>query len=218
MNQIKWKVCGLRDNISDVLALAPDYAGFVFYQKSPRYVGDDFAMPKMANQNTSKVGVFVNETIDFIYNKISKYQLDFTQLHGSESPEFCEELRKMGVKIIKAFQVDKAFDFELLKKYDLVADYFLFDTKTKQYGGSGKSFDWSVLKNYAMKKKYFLSGGISIDNIGDLQKLDLTKIHAIDVNSKFESSPGSKKIPMLQKLKEQLQELNRVCGQTLNKE
>lgn len=207
---IKWKVCGLRDNISDVVALKPSYVGFIFYKKSPRYVGDDFVMPEILDRSINKVGVFVNESLDVVLTNAQKHCLDYVQLHGDETPEYCMEISKSNVGIIKAFQVDNTFDFDRLQSYDKV-DFFLFDTTTIKYGGSGKSFDWKILKSYLMEKKYFLSGGISLDNIGDLQGLNLTKIHAFDVNSKFESSPGLKKIPMLRNLKERLRELNRVC-------
>lgn len=207
MNRIKWKVCGLRDNITDVVALQPEYIGFIFYAKSPRYVGNHFVLPQIANSKVKKVGVFVNESMDVVYNTLHNYQLDYAQLHGNESPKYCEKLKGKGVKIIKAFQVDETFDFGNLKEYKSVTDYFLFDTKTKQYGGSGKSFDWQILKKYSMEKKYFLSGGIAINNIEFLRGLELSNLHALDVNSKFEISPGLKNVSMLEELKEKMIEL-----------
>ncbi|MCK5701744.1 MAG: phosphoribosylanthranilate isomerase [Cyclobacteriaceae bacterium] len=201
---MKWKVCGLRDNISEVVALQPDFVGFIFYKKSPRYVGEKFVLPEIANSTIKKVGVFVNETMDIVYSTISKYKLDYAQLHGNESPEYCEKLRSKRVKIIKAFQIDEAFDFGGLKAYESVTDYFLFDTKTKQYGGSGKSFDWKVLKKCPMANKYFLSGGISLSSLDALGALDLSKVVALDVNSKFEISPGLKNIALLEDLKNKM--------------
>lgn len=207
MSQLKWKVCGLRDNIEDVVALQPDYLGFIFYSKSPRYVGKGFLMPEIGVKSIQKVGVFVNEAIDFVLKTMQKYRLDFAQIHGHESPDYCNGLKQKGIKVIKAFQIDALFDFELLKEYDS-ADYFLFDTKTSQYGGSGKAFDWSVLKKYSMEKEYFLSGGIGLDNLSELKKLDLSKIHALDVNSKFEIRPGFKDVEMLRKLRDKFQNTN----------
>lgn len=208
MNQLKWKVCGLRDNIAEVVALQPDYIGFIFYKKSPRYVGENFVLPEIANSTIKKVGVFVNEAFNVVYNTIRKYKLDYAQLHGYETPEYCKKLKSKGIKIIKAFQVDDNFDFSQLSEYQSVTDYFLFDTKAKQYGGSGKSFDWQVLKKYSMpvskrgmENKYFLSGGISLGNLDAMEKLDINKIHALDVNSKFEISPGLKNIALLEELK-----------------
>ncbi len=206
MHQIKWKVCGLRDNIVEVVSLQPDFIGFIFYKKSSRFVGENFKMPVIESPDIDKVGVFVNESIDFVYNTKIKYQLDYVQLHGNESPEYCEKIMKKDVKIIKAFHVDESFDFNQLKAYDSVTDFFLFDTKTAQYGGSGVSFDWRILENYSMEKKYFLSGGLGLENLDDLTDVDLSKIHAFDVNSKFEISPGLKNIAMLEKLKEKIME------------
>ena len=209
MDQIKWKVCGLRDNISEVVALQPDFVGFIFYKKSRRYVGEKFVLPEIANSTIKKVGVFVNETMDFVYKTMLIYQLDFAQLHGNESSEYCQRLRSKGVKIIKAFQIDEAFDFGGLKAYESVTDYFLFDTKTKEYGGSGKSFDWKVLKKCPLENKYLLSGGISLSSLDSLSDLDLSKVIALDVNSKFEISPGLKNIALLEELKEKIAGFNK---------
>jgi phosphoribosylanthranilate isomerase len=209
MSRIKWKVCGLRDNIVDVVALQPDYVGFIFYRKSPRFVGEDFNMPIIDDARIKKVGVFVNEPLDFVWETMLKFELDYAQLHGDESPEYCEILKDKGSKIIKAFQVDEAFDFDGVKEYEKVTDYFLFDTKTKHFGGSGETFDWQILKKYAMEKKYFLSGGLNLDNVDSLNEIDLTKIHALDVNSKFEIRPGLKEVSMLEKLKTKMLGLNK---------
>ncbi len=208
MTGIKWKVCGLRDNILDVAALQPDYVGFIFYQKSPRYVGEYFEMPKIIDPKIKKVGVFVNAPMDFVYNTSKKFDLDYVQLHGSESPEYCEKLKKKQIKIIKAFQIDEAFDFDTLKEYETVIDLFLFDTKTQHYGGSGESFDWRILQRYSLEKEYFLSGGLGLDNIEEIDKLDLNKVHAVDVNSKFEITPGQKNIALLKKLNERIERLS----------
>ena len=202
MTQLKWKVCGLRDNIEEVVGLQPDYIGFIFYSKSPRYVGDAFVIPEVDLNTIKKVGVFVNESVDVVQELVMKYKLDFAQIHGHESMEYCAELQQKGINVIKAFQVDENFDFELLKNYEMAVAYFLFDTKTNQFGGSGKTFDWSVLKKYSLGKEYFLSGGISLGNLEDLKQLDLSKVHALDVNSKFEKEPGMKDIEKLEELKD----------------
>lgn len=199
MRNLRLKVCGLRDNISEVAALRPDYLGVIFYKKSPRFVEDDFEMPDL-DESTKKVGVFVNESLGKIKQLVKQYKLDFVQLHGNESVSYCDQLMSDGTGIIKAFQMDEDFDFEMLKSYDAVVDYFLFDTKTIGYGGSGKSFKWEILKKYSMEKEYFLSGGIGLDNIDDLRKIDLNMVHALDVNSRFEVSPGLKDIELLQEL------------------
>lgn len=199
MRNLRLKVCGLRDNIGEVAALGPNYAGFIFYKKSPRYVGDDFVMLEL-NSEIKKVGVFVNESLEKIHELVLKHELDLVQLHGTESPKLCSELKDRGVGVVKAFPVSDDFDFEILEKYNAVVDFFLFDTKTKDFGGSGKTFNWELLKKYAMEKKYFLSGGIGLDNIKELDELDLNRVHALDVNSKFEIAPGLKDAALLKAL------------------
>ena len=209
MSRIKWKVCGLRDNIVDVVAMQPDYVGFIFYSKSPRFVGEDFDMPNFDESQIKKVAVFVNEPLDFVHEMMLKFDLDYSQLHGDESPEYCEILKDKGGKIIKAFQVDEAFNFDVVKEYEKVTDYFLFDTKTKHFGGSGETFDWRILEKYSMEKKYFLSGGLNLDNVDHLNEIDLTKVEALDVNSKFEITPGLKDVNMLESLKTKMFGLNK---------
>lgn len=199
MKQLRLKVCGLRDNIAEVAALGPDYAGFIFYAKSPRYVGENFEMPVLA-ENIKKVGVFVNEGLEKVRNTVKTYRLDFVQLHGHESTDYCSMIKNEGIGVIKAFSVSNEFDFNSLEQYHSTADYFLFDTKTRKYGGSGKSFNWQLLKDYPLDKEYFLSGGISMDNLADLEFTDMSKIHALDVNSRFEVRPGLKDIGLLEKL------------------
>ena len=108
-----------------------------------------------------------------------------------------EELKKQNIKIIKAFSINDEFDFESLKEYESVCDYFLFDTKGKLPGGNGTQFDWEILEKYTLNKPYFLSGGIGLEQVAKIKEFQKTKIAqnciAIDVNSKFESEPGIKK-------------------------
>lgn len=206
---MKLKVCGLRDkqNIEQVAQLQPDFMGFIFYPKSKRYVGDDFVMPEITN-DIKKVGVFVNADFDKVFHTVVKYNLDAVQLHGDEDAYYCEDLfinfaqnlSTKNVMIIKAFGVDDNFDFSALEPYQSFCDYFLFDTKTKDYGGSGHQFNWNVLDKYDNKKPYFLSGGIGLDEMKNLSKLKIPAF-AIDVNSKFEIEPGLKDIEKIKKLK-----------------
>jgi len=183
------------DNIRDVAKLSPDFMGFIFYSKSKRYVGEEFVMPEI-NSEVKKVGVFVNEAIENILSKVKKHKLDYVQLHGNESSEYCTSLK--NIKIIKAFGVNEDFDFDELKTYESVCEYFLFDTKSDFHGGSGLSFDKNILKKYNSVIPYFLSGGIDSVNIGEI------KPFAIDVNSKFEIMPGFKDINKIKSLKDEL--------------
>jgi phosphoribosylanthranilate isomerase len=187
------KVCGMRDhtNIAEVVALRPDYLGFIFYRESPRYVGDDFVMPSI-DSFVSKVGVFVNATTEEILAKAVIHNLHMVQLHGHESVEQCEELRAHNTLIIKAFSVDDKFNFEDVKKYHTAADYFLFDTKGKYFGGNATRFDWSILTGYDQQTPFFLSGGLKPENIEEVKALNDMNIHAIDINSGVEISPGLK--------------------------
>ena len=187
---MKLKICGMkyRANIQEVAALQPDYLGFIFYEKSPRFCNGE--LPEIPN-TIAKVGVFVNAPLSEILNKIKAYNLQLVQLHGEESPEICEVLRLINIKVIKTFSIDDTFDFETLRPYEPVCDYFLFDTKGKHYGGNGTTFNWEILKNYPSQKPFFLSGGIGLEEISKLKQLNLP-IYAVDVNSKFETEPGLK--------------------------
>jgi len=196
---IKLKVCGMRDkqNIIDVCCLKPDYLGFIFYEKSKRFVGEDFYSEIITSISSDilKVGVFVNADLNYIKEKIFKYKLDFVQLHGDETPNFCEEIKMLKVNIIKVFRLDQQFDFNVCQSYKNVCDYFLFDTQTFDFGGSGKRFDWNILKKYDNEIPFFLSGGIDLEYINDIFKIaEKMNIHAVDINSRFEISDGIKDV------------------------
>ena len=182
------------DNIEALITLAPDYMGFICYEPSPRYID---ALPVAVTQALpaaiQKTGVFVNETAEVITGLITKYDFAAIQLHGNESPEFCA-LFKDKVIVLKAFGVDEQFDFELLKPYVNHVDFFLFDTKTDKHGGSGKTFDWRVLDKYSLNMPFFLSGGISLDNLSEIAKIEHPHLYGVDLNSRFETAPGVKNI------------------------
>lgn len=215
------------ENMQQVAALQPDYLGFIFYEKSKRnFEGIIPELPK----EIKKTGVFVNEYIEIVVSLVEEYRLDAIQLHGDESVSYILDLKqqlannramfieenmqikkkknqhyisKKEVEIIKVFGIKDEFNFSALQPYLDVVDYFLFDTKGKERGGNGVKFDWSVLENYPYKKPFFLSGGISLNDLEQLQivlKSNLP-IYALDVNSKFESKPGVKKIEELEKFK-----------------
>ncbi|MBL3658684.1 phosphoribosylanthranilate isomerase [Fulvivirga sediminis] len=205
LKDIKLKVCGLRDNIDEVIALKPDYVGFIFYDKSPRFVGD--LDPRVLHDipNTiKKIGVFVNEDIEEVLHKVKTYRLDLVQLHGYETVEYCAKLKEEGVQVIKVFSGNNDLDWMEFKVYEEVVDFFLFDTRTDKYGGSGKSFDWSRLEKVHLSKPVFISGGVNLDNIEKVSDIQEVHIHAVDVNSKFEISPGLKNINLLKQLKEKM--------------
>jgi len=198
------KVCGLKfpTNIRGVLGTQPDFIGFIFYPKSKRFMGHllDPAWVKSL-PGSQKVGVFVNASVAQICEAAEDYGLNAIQLHGSESATFCEQLKSLDLPLIKAFSVDENFDFEQLKPYEKLVDYFLFDTKGTLPGGNGYSFDWEILQQYNLEKPFFLSGGIGPENFEAAMQFQHPQLYAIDVNSRFESEPGRKLVNELAKLK-----------------
>ncbi|WP_040278912.1 phosphoribosylanthranilate isomerase [Psychroserpens damuponensis] len=205
---MKIKVCGMKNesNILDVSQLHPDFMGFIFYKKSPRYFNG--TIPKLS-KDIQKIGVFVNETYDYIKGIVNKHNLQGVQLHGNESPELCKQLQDLNCIVIKVFSIKDTFDFKSLEPYENVCDYYLFDTKGKQPGGNGYTFDWSVLKNYTSIKPYFLSGGIGLNETHQiatfLKRPEAIFCHAIDVNSKFENNQGLKIVDKLETFKNVIQ-------------
>lgn len=186
------------ENIKQLAILKPDYIGFIFYPKSKRFATDlDVSTISALPSTIKKTGVFVDATYQEIIEKIEKYNLDAIQLHGGESPDFCIKCKQKGIEVIKAFGVDKDFDFRTLYVYNESVDYFLFDTKTDQHGGSGKTFDWEILEQYSLEKPYFLSGGLSADNLAEITQIDDRRLYALDLNSRFELEPGLKDIEKL---------------------
>ena len=224
---MKLKVCGMKyvENIQEVAGLQPDYLGFIFYEKSKRnFEGIIPALPK----GIKKTGVFVNEILEIVISMVEEYRLEAIQLHGDESVVYIEELTKQlaernalfmeenkqikkkknqhyisekSPEIIKVFGIKDIFDFDVLKPYLEVVDFFLFDTKGKERGGNGTKFDWKVLENYPFEKPFFLSGGIGLEDVEGIHEIINSELplHALDVNSKFESIPGRKKIEELNK-------------------
>lgn len=210
---LKLKICGMKfpDNIKEIASLNPDFLGFIFFEKSKRNFDID-SIPEI-DKNIKKVGVFVDATIEFIVEKIKKFQLNYIQLHGNEDESFCLDIKRyfkenqLDVKIIKVFSIDDNFDFTEMNKFEMV-DYFLFDTAGVLRGGNGVKFNWEILNKYSSNKYFFLSGGIGIDDVNEIKKImnsDLSsKLFAIDVNSKFEIEPGLKNKIVLQEFKKQL--------------
>ena len=204
---MKIKVCGMRQaqNIKELINLTPDYIGFIFYDKSKRFVSD-FPQVEIPN-SIKKVGVFVNESIEEVVLKVLKYKLDAVQLHGDETESYCNELKsKLSVDVIKAFAVDENFDFTQIQEYENHCDLFLFDTKGKEYGGNGVKYDWSILKNYKGKTPFLLSGGINENDAEEilsfLRRQESKQCIGVDLNSGFEDVPSQKNIEKLKKFKE----------------
>jgi phosphoribosylanthranilate isomerase len=200
---LKIKICGMTDrkNIEEIVESSPDYLGFIFYQGSKRYVGDfpDKSLFRNIPSPVMKAGVFVNEEPEIV-NKITEdYELDLVQLHGHESVDYCNLLHNRGIKIIKAFEVNDAFDFSALEKYSEVCTYFLFDTKTGSGGGSGTKFNWGKLEEYQIDKPFFLSGGICHGDAQAIRQIKTRYLYGVDINSCFEVTPGIKETELVRK-------------------
>jgi phosphoribosylanthranilate isomerase len=198
---MKWKVCGMRDlnNIEAVAACEPDFMGFIWVEKSPRYVGPDFVIPALSAK-TQAVGVFVNESVTNILALSNSAGFQVVQLHGDEGQDVIDALQAAGLVVIKAVSVAEEDD---IKGLNLKPDYYLFDTKKgSQVGGTGEKFDWSILKAYALNIPYFLAGGLDQASLDEAKKLP--GLFALDFNSKLELSPGLKD---LTKVKEIMQNI-----------
>jgi len=194
------KVCGITQfkQLQQLEALNIDYAGLIFYKDSPRYMGEKLSgkQLKEADFDIKKVGVFVNPTYSELLDAIDEYGLDIVQLHGNETPEMCEEL-SAEVEVIKAFRIagDESINIdEMVMPYDAVCDFYLFDTAglKESFGGTGQQFDWKILKKAKIEKPFFLSGGIGPDDVQKVRSFSHPDFFAIDINSKFEISPGVK--------------------------
>lgn len=204
----KIKICGLKDpeNTRAVLALQPDYIGFIFYPPSKRFVGSSLDTSWISRlEGVHKTGVFVDADDEQVRNSAEQYGFHAVQLHGNEDPAYCARLRATGITVIKAFGIDERFDWARVGEYEHTVDYYLFDTQSKQHGGTGMRFDWKLLGGYTFEKPFFLSGGISPANIREALDMDDNRLYALDLNSKFETAPGIKDINLL---KQTLQTIN----------
>ena len=193
---MKLKVCGMTDfeQFQQLQEMSVDFAGLIFYENSKRFVGNKLQEHKsqIRNLKIKKVGVFVNAESDNIKREVNEYGLNYVQLHGDESAEFCREVKDF-VPVIKAIRINEESDLEKdLKVFEKVCDYLLFDTDSKQYGGSGKQFNWDRLKQSNINKPFFLSGGIALEDIDKVKNFRHPMLFAIDVNSRFEVEPGIK--------------------------
>lgn len=203
---MKLKVCGMREeqNIKMLAELKPDFVGFIFYDKSSRNIDRSINMNLL--KGIKKVGVFVNENSEVVINKVRVYQLDYVQLHGDESVEYCIGLKQYGIKIIKAFAISSGFNFQITNAYENHCEYFLFDTKGIAPGGNGSVFNWNLLKKYNGKTNYLLSGGISAEEVNIILQLKQNdkRLIGVDINSKFEIIPGLKDIESIKIFKDEL--------------
>lgn len=197
---MKVKICGMREraNIKGLAEFKPDYIGLIFYHESKRYVDHlDPGLLKDLSADMKRTGVFVDEELATVLQKVKQYGLKAIQLHGSETPEYCQSLKEAikefeAIELIKAFGIDETFDFTMIELYMPEVDYFLFDTKTPTHGGSGLKYNWKILDSYHLDKPYFLSGGIGVEDLKEITAIKDHRLYAVDLNSKLETSPGLK--------------------------
>lgn len=199
------KVCGMTliEQVEALPDLGATFAGFIFYPKSPRYVFRHLTSAQIKKVNTiNKVGVFVNASVEEVLLMVDECRLHMVQLHGDESPKYCERIADY-VSVVKAFRLSDNDSIDwMIRPYMDVCDMFMFDTMGAGYGGTGKKFDWNILKGSNIGKPFFLSGGIQPDDSESLKQFQQEPVakalFAIDINSKFELSPGVKDMKKVQ--------------------
>lgn len=215
---MKIKVCGNKDlsQLKQLSDLGVDYAGLIFYEQSPRYVLNNMNGKEVKDLNLAieMAGVFVNASEQEIMKQTEDFGLDIVQLHGDETASFCNRISD-HVKVIKVFRIadfDSNVDW-LVKEYDEVCDYYLFDKGSAGlYGGTGQKFNWNLLEKSNIGKPFFLSGGIGIDDIEALQKFRHPFFYGVDVNSKFEIAPGIKDMELVKEFVNQLKSEKNVAS------
>ncbi len=199
------------ENINELQELDIDFMGIIRYSKSKRFVSND-QKEKVSKltMNKGTVGVYVNETVENILQDFIPLQLDVVQLHGDENVAFAKGLLELDIKIFKAFQIREDFDFDSLSEWEELAKkyvgnlFFLFDTATPNYGGSGKKFNWQLLDYYKGNVPFLLSGGISKEDASAIKEIKHNMFLGVDLNSKFETEPGNKNIADLKTFIEKL--------------
>ena len=202
------KVCGMQnaDNIKDVDNIAEvNWMGFIFHPGSSRYVDH---VPSYLPRYSKRVGVFVNDDKINIVRMVREFELEYIQLHGDESPEYINELRDIipndNIKFIKTVQISSNEDIASSYRYEGLVDYFLFETKTESYGGSGKQFDWNIISEYKGSTPFLITGGIGPDDAKRIKSFRHPLFAGIDINSRFEISPALKDVEMIRRFIKQV--------------
>ncbi len=198
------KVCGMTsgENIRQVESLGVAMMGFIFYPPSPRRVR---CVPDYLPVKARRVGVFVNETPERILTTARQFGLDYVQLHGKETVDDCRCLKAAGLKLVKALPLSTIEDAALAGAYGGLCDYLLFDTPTQCYGGSGRQFDWSLLEAYRGETPFLLSGGIGPESVEAVKAVRHPRMAGLDLNSRFELSPGVKDVERLKRFLDALE-------------
>ncbi len=182
------------ENIRQIIKLKPDMMGFIFYPESKRYTGQKLKQEviNLIPKHIKKTGVFVDMAPGLLIDAANDSQFDLIQLHGDETPAYCERIKQEGFEVMKAFSVKDKIDMKELAGYEAHCKYFLFDTQCKAYGGSGKKFDWHILEQYTGNIPFLLSGGIGPGDAHDILNINHPQLQGVDINSQFETAPGIK--------------------------
>ena len=205
---IKIKLCGFTDYTSVQTAVAQkcDFLGFVFCEKSPRFITPENAQIISAQvpKNIKKVAVLRNPTLELLDEITQKFSPDLFQIHGTTSIDFLKKTREKfpNIKIIQAFNINNAKDLEQVKNFEDYTDFSLFDSKIS---GSGEKFDWKILQNFSSLKPWFLSGGLNIDNIEEALKISGAKL--VDISSGIEKIRGQKSAELIVNLTNKIKNL-----------
>lgn len=205
---MKIKVCGITalEQMQELASMKVDFVGMIFYPGSKRFAGEVLKsfQDDIKELDIKKIGVFVNSTQSEVLDAVRKYGLYAVQLHGDEDAAYCKQLMGETV-VIKAFRIDKDSNIDTMAaSYTDACHFYLFDTATVGYGGSGKHFDWIILNEAKIDKPFFLSGGISLADADAIKKIRHTFLYSIDINSRFETSPGIKDLTLVQTFLEEL--------------
>lgn len=192
----KVKVCGITqmEQVKQLDDLGVDYIGFIHYKKSPRHIDMQDLETLSIPTNAEKVLVTVDEDFEKVIALALQLNCKTLQLHGSESPQTCDKYKGLGYTVFKAIGIKNSYKFETLKPYESAIDYFLFDYKGKEKGGNGLTYDWSLLSDYQLNVDFILSGGLSMGNALGIKSFKHSKCKSLDINSRFEISPGVKNI------------------------
>ena len=195
----KVKICGITSlgDAERAIELGAWALGFILWKPSKRHVDPAVAagITRQVRRKVETVGVFVNQPLDEIADRVDILGLTHVQLHGDEGPSFCSAVaQRTGAKVIKAARIGHAADLRDLDRFH--TDYHLLDTaKRGQYGGTGATWDWKLVRGRRNKIPLILSGGLTAENVAD--GIAAVKPFAVDVASGVEASPGIKDLAKL---------------------
>jgi phosphoribosylanthranilate isomerase len=202
------KICGISEpeSLQAAVQAGARFVGFVFFERSPRFVAAPMAaeLARQVGTAVRTVGLFVEPSDDFLDHVVTQTPLDMIQLHGKEAPGRVQEIRqRFSIPVVKALPVGEAADLEAVSAYEPVADWLLFDAKPPKNvaalpGGNGIAFDWKLLAGRRFARPWMLSGGLNAGNLAEA--VEMTGATTIDVSSGVEDRPGHKSVEKIRTL------------------